>query len=214
MFHLFSLFFIEIGLKELCKLESNRMMILETAGVEMLVSLSESGSSAAVQRRAKSTIDAFCESAVCRQKVGGLRVRSMVRLFTVSHCFSLLFSLIFTHFHSFVFHRQVLELRLPGHGEQLRPTLRALSALCRESQLNRQSAINANALLDVTRVLSSADIGLQRAAVDLLKELAREDGAADTAGELGAKMNFVLKTRNFVLKTDEFLEDPQPPMCV
>ena len=145
------------GLKELCKLESNRMKILETDGVEMLVSLSEAGSSAAVQRRAKSTVDAFCESAVCRQKVGELRVRSMV-----------------------------LELRLPGHGEQLGPTLRALSALCRESQLNRQSAIAANALLDVTRVLSSPEIGLQRAAVDLLKELAREDGAADAAGELGA----------------------------
>ena len=145
------------GLKELCKLESNRMKILETDGVELLVSLCEAGSSSAVQRRAKSTLDVFCESSVCRQKVGELRVRSMV-----------------------------LELRLPGHSETLGPTLRALSALCRESQVNRLSAIKANALLDVVRLLTSPSVSLQRAAVDLLKELAREDGAADTAGELGA----------------------------
>ena len=111
--------------------------------MELLVSLCEAGSSSAVQRRAKSTLDVFCESSVCRQKVGELRVRSMV-----------------------------LELRLPGHSETLGPTLRALSALCRESQVNRLSAIKANALLDVVRLLTSPSVSLQRAAVDLLKELA------------------------------------------
>ena len=137
------------GLKELCRLESNRYKILETDGVGLLVSLSEAGSSAAVQRRAKSTLDMFCESAVCRERVGELRVRSMV-----------------------------LELRLPGHSETLGPTLRGLSALCRESQLNRLAAIKANALLDAVRLLSSPSSNLQRAAVDLLKELAREEVGA------------------------------------
>jgi hypothetical protein len=133
------------GLKELCKLDDNRVKILETDGVELLVSLSEAGCSSAVQRRAKSTLDVFCESAICRARVGELQVRSMV-----------------------------VELRLPGHSETLGPTLRGLSALCRESQSNRLAAIKANALLDAVRFLTSPSASLQRAAVDLLKELARE----------------------------------------
>ena len=46
----------------------------------------------------------------------------------------------------------VLELRLPGHDQQLGPTLRSLSALCRESAINRAAAIDANAILDVVRL--------------------------------------------------------------
>ena len=111
------------GLKELCKLESNRFKIVETEGLEMLVGLSDSGGSAAVQRRARGALNALCETAACRRKVGELRVRSMV-----------------------------LELRLPGHDQQLGPTLRSLSALCRESAINRAAAIDANAILDVVRL--------------------------------------------------------------
>lgn len=134
------------GLKELCKLDSNRIKILETDGVGLLVSLSRAGSSSSVQRRAKSTLDVFCESAICRERAGELQVRSIAS-----------------------------ELRVPGHAESFVRTLRELSALCRESQLNRLAAIKANALLDAVRLLVSPSIGLQRAAVDLLKELVREE---------------------------------------
>ena len=60
------------GLKELCKLESNRFKIVETEGLEMLVGLSDSGGSAAVQRRARGALNALCATAACRRKVGEL----------------------------------------------------------------------------------------------------------------------------------------------